>query len=150
MFYTLKPISPLEFDKIYVAPIRNDSFAPQTQEVLTRRVRSRLTNISGLELAPSPENAAVLEITIIEFGRFLATTQEDDTSQAKSFNIRMAIHCSLSNNLTGRVFFRDYRISDFIECHTSNDDFQTLQYQAIPRLANKIADKVCDVICHLW
>ncbi|MDR1457690.1 MAG: LPS assembly lipoprotein LptE [Puniceicoccales bacterium] len=146
----MKPITPLEFDKIYVAPIRNDSFAPQTQEVLTKRVRTKLTNISGLELAPSPENAATLEITIIEFGRSLATTQEDDTSQAKSFSIKMAIHCTLSNNVTGRVYFKDYRISDFLECHTLDGDLQVLQRQAIPRLANKLADQVCDIICHLW
>jgi hypothetical protein len=148
MFYSLKPYTPLEFDKIYVAPIKNDSFAPQTCVTLTKQVRTKLANISGLELASSPENAATLKITIIEFGRLMATTQEDDTSQTKSFNIRMAILCTLSNNVTGRVYFEDYRISDFIECH-SNDNFQALQSQAMPKLASRLADKVCDIICHL-
>ncbi|MDR2628502.1 MAG: LPS assembly lipoprotein LptE [Puniceicoccales bacterium] len=150
MFYSMRPNTPLEFDKIYVAPIKNDSFAPQVQESLTKQTRTKLTNITGLELASSPENAAVLEITVVDFGRSTATTQEDDTSRAKSFNIRMEILCTLSNNITGRVYFRDYHISDVVECHTSNGDFQAFQYQAIPRLANKLADKVCDIICNLW
>jgi hypothetical protein len=150
MFYSLKPYTPLEFDKIYVAPIRNDSFAPQTQVSLTKQVRTKLSNISGLELSSSPENAATLEITIVDFGKYMATAQEEDTSRAKSFDIRMVILCTLSNNVTGRVYFRDYRISDVVECHTSKDNLQELQYQAIPKLANKLADRVCDIICHLW
>jgi hypothetical protein len=146
----MRPSTPLEFDKIYVVPIKNDSFAPQVQVSLTKQVRTRLSNIVGLELASSPENAAVLEITIVEFGRSMATTQEDDTSHAKSFDVRMAMVCTLSNSVTGRVYFRDYRISDSIECHTSNNNFQAFQYQAIPKLTHKLADKVCDIICNLW
>ncbi|MDR0742162.1 MAG: LPS assembly lipoprotein LptE [Puniceicoccales bacterium] len=146
----MKPNTPLEFDKIYVVPIKNDSFAPQTQVSLTKQVRTKLSNIVGLELALSPENAAILEITIVDFGRSMATTQEDDTSRAKSFDVKMAIICTLRNSVTGRVYFRDYRISDVVECHTSNGNFQAFQYQAIPKLTNKLADKVCDIICNLW
>ncbi|MDR1528019.1 MAG: LPS assembly lipoprotein LptE [Puniceicoccales bacterium] len=150
IYYSMRPNTPLEFDKIYVVPIKNDSFAPQAQVLLTKQVRTRLANIAGLELASSPENAAVLEITIVDFGRSVATTQEDDTSRAKSFNVKMAIVCALRNNITGKVYFKDYRISDFVECHMSNNNFQAFQYQAIPKLTNKLANKVCDIICNLW
>jgi hypothetical protein len=146
----MRPSTPLEFDKIYVAPIKNDSFAPQAQVSLTKQVRTKLANITGLELASSPENAAVLEITIVDFGRFMATAQEEDTSRAKSFDMRMVIFCTLINSITGKVYFKDYRISDVVECHTSNGDFQAFQYQAIPKLSNKLADEICNVICNLW
>jgi hypothetical protein len=139
------PGEPLEFDKIYVAPVKNDSFAPQAQGLLTKQIRARLANNLKLELVSSPENV-VLEVTIVDFGRFTETFQEDDTARTKSFDVKMAIICTLKNNATGKVYFENYRLSDSVECHASNNNFQVSQYQAIPKLTNKLADLVCDIV----
>ena len=60
---------PLPFDRVYVAPVKNKSFAPQSQALLTKSVRNKLANQPGIKLAESPDNAAILEITIIKYGQ---------------------------------------------------------------------------------
>jgi hypothetical protein len=142
--------APLEFDKIYVAPIKNDSFAPQAQELLTKQIRKKLATHPGLEVVSSPENAGILEITIVDFGQSTATTSDNDTIRAKSFDVRMAVVCTLSNSETGKVYFTDFSIVEAVECHVLNNDFQASQYQAIPKLTSKLADRIYDFIYNLW
>jgi hypothetical protein len=150
MHYSAGPGTSLEFDKIYVAPVKNDSFAPQAQALLTKQIRTKLANCPGLELASSSENAAILEVTIIDFGQSMATTRDDDTIRAKSFDVKMSVSCTLSDDATGKVYFKNYHMSDSVECHAFDDNFQASQYQAIPQLTNKLADKICDAVCNPW
>jgi hypothetical protein len=140
---------PLEFDKIYVAVAKNNSFAPQVRELLTRQVRLRLANQYGLNVVESAENVAILETTVVEFRQFVATTRENDTVSAKSFDVRMSVRCTLRNGATGKVYFSDHLFSDSVACH-SPEDYQQAKYQIMPRLTEKIADQICRAVCNPW
>jgi hypothetical protein len=140
---------PLEFDKIYVAVAKNDSFAPQVCELLTRQVRLKLANQYGLNVVKSAENATILETTVVEFQQFVATTRANDTVAAKSFDVKMSVRCTLRNGVTGKIYFSDHLFSDSVACH-SPGDYQQTKYQVMPRLTEKIADQICRAVCNPW
>jgi hypothetical protein len=141
--------SDLPFDRIYVAPVKNDSFAPQAQALLTKQIRSKLVNQTNLEIAPSPSNAAILEITITKFGQSIATTSRNDTVQAHSFDVKMTVVCTLRDSETEKVYFSDYSVSDSVECH-GEGDYQGAKHQIMPQLTEKLAEKICEIVCNPW
>ena len=130
---------PLPFDRVYVAPVKNKSFAPQSQALLTKSVRNKLANQPGIKLAESPDNAAILEITIIR-------VVYDDW---KAYDVDMFVSCSLVDGKTGKVYFKDHKVSASVECR-DRENYQEAKYQAMPQLVQKLADKICEDICNVW
>ncbi|MDR2737672.1 MAG: LPS assembly lipoprotein LptE [Puniceicoccales bacterium] len=149
MHYSRGSGTSLEFERIYVAPVKNDSYARQAQALLTGQIREKLANQPNLELALSPENAAVLRITITEINRSVATASKDDTAYARSFDVIMSILCTLVDEKSGKVYFEDYKISDSVECFVV-DDYIGAEYQIMPHLTEKLADRVCEAVCNPW
>jgi outer membrane lipopolysaccharide assembly protein LptE/RlpB len=139
----------LAFDRIYVAPVRNDSFASQSQALLTKQVRRKLADEPNLEITATPKNAAVLEITIVKFEQTTATRDTDDTVRAKSFNVQMSVVCTLTDGATGKAYFKDCDLSDSVECHTFAD-YQEARHQIMPKLTEKLATRICEAVCNPW
>ena len=147
---------PLPFDRVYVAPVKNESFAPQSQALLTKSVRNKLANQPGIKLAESPDNAAVLEITIIRYGQSSAGYEYVEKQNGdkkyddwKAYDVNMSVSCSLVNGKTGKVCFKDRKVSASVECR-DRENYQEAKYQAMPQLIQKLADKICEDICNVW
>ena len=148
MHYSAGTGGNLAFNRIFVPPVRNNSFAPQAQAVLTQYVRNHLSQYPGLCLSDSGDSAAVLDITITDFYRSLATTKESDSVRAKSFDVVMVVSCTLTNS-DGHVLLKDHRVSSTVECYAV-DDYQEAQYQIMPQLAEKLSRKICETVCNVW
>lgn len=147
---------PLPFSRIYVAPVKNESFAPQAQALLTKSVRNKLANQPGIKLAESPDNAAILEITIIKYGQSSAGYEYVEKKNGdkkhdgwKVYDVDMSVSCSLVNGKTGKVYFKDHKVSASVECR-DRENYQEAKYQAMPQLVQKLADEICEDICNVW
>ena len=147
---------PLPFSRIYVAPVKNESFAPQAQALLTKSVRNKLANQPGIKLAESPDNAAILEITIIKYGQSSAGYEYVEKKDGdkkhdgwKAYDVDMSVSCSLVDGKTGKVYFKDHKVSASVECR-DRENYQEAKYQAMPQLVQKLADKICEDICNVW
>ena len=149
MHYAKGSGSHLPFDRIYVAPIKNDSLAPQAQALLTKQVRRKLADKPGLDIFAIPEDGAILEITIVKFEQLIATRKTDDTAAAESFDIKMSVVCTLTDWKTGKIYFKDLQLSDSVECHTFAD-YQEARHQMMPKLTEKLATKICEAVCNPW
>ena len=152
---------PLPFDRVYVAPVKNKSFAPQSQALLTKSVRNKLANQPGIKLAGSPDNAAILEITIIKYGQSSAgyeyvekqenqnNNEKHEYDDWKTYDVDMSVSCSLVDGKTGKVYFKDHKVSASVECR-DRENYQEAKYQAMPQLVQKLADEICEDICNVW
>ncbi|MDR1433169.1 MAG: LPS assembly lipoprotein LptE [Puniceicoccales bacterium] len=149
MHYARGSGSHLAFARIYVAPVRNDSLAPQAQALLTKQVRRKLADEPNLEIAAEPESAAILEITIVKFEQTVASTDTNDTINAKSFNVQMSVTCTLKDGQTGKIYFKDHKLSDSVECHAVAD-YQEAKHQIMPKLTEKLATRICEAVCNPW
>lgn len=148
MHYSAGTGGNLVFNKVFVSPVRNSSFAPQAQAALTQCVRNHLSQYPGLSLADSADSAAVLDITITDFYRSLATTKESDTVRAQSFDVVMVVSCTLVNS-DGRVLLKNHKVRDSVECYAV-DDYHEAQHQIMPQLADKLSKKICELVCNVW
>jgi hypothetical protein len=146
-----EPSSGLPFRRIYVAPVKNDSFAPQAQALLTKQLRIKLSKRPELELAESAENAALLEVELVGFDQSVATEMESDTACTKSLDVTLVAFFTLSDVQCGvvRYHIKDCKAVASIECHEGGS-YRDAKYQSMPRLTDKLADKICDILCNLW
>jgi hypothetical protein len=149
MHYSKESCTAFGFDRVYVDPAENDAFAPQAQAMLTEQLRMRLAIHPGLQLAQSPKNAAVVRVTIIGVERMSASVRDSDPSRAKSFDIAMSLLCSLIDEKTGRFYFKDYTLSDSVECLTYGD-YREAEHQIMPQLTAKLASKIYEIVCNPW
>jgi hypothetical protein len=148
--YSVGSGTSLTFNSIYVAPVKNDSFAPQAQALLGKQIRKKLDSQPNLEIAMTSDNAAVLEITIVNFEQSPATMRSDDTAQARSFKVTMTVICTLSDAKTGKIYFKDHCLSSSVECYAFDDNCREGKYQIMPRLTEKLADNICEIVCQPW
>ena len=123
---------------------------------MTKCVRNKLANQPGIKLAESPDNAAILEITIIKYGQSSAgyeyVEKKDDKgehSDWKAYDVNMSVSCSLVDGKTGKVYFKDHKVSASVECR-DRENYQEAKYQAMPQLVQKLADEICEDICNVW
>jgi hypothetical protein len=79
MHYLPRSNASLELDKISLTPAQTDSFAPETETLLTDNMAQKLGNHPGLSIAISRGNAAVLEIRILDFTESIATSRDHGT-----------------------------------------------------------------------
>ncbi|MDR3144343.1 MAG: LPS assembly lipoprotein LptE [Puniceicoccales bacterium] len=149
MRYSIDSAPGLEFGEIYVAPVKNDAFAPQVQALLTKHVREKLARQPNVKVAKSAASAVVLDVTIVAFEQSAASILRDDTMRAQSFDVKMTVACTLEDRATGRVFFKNHRLSDSVECHVGGD-YQSARHQMMPQLTQKLADKICEIVCNPW
>jgi hypothetical protein len=141
--------SELPFRTIYVAPVGNDSFAPQMQTILSAQVRQKFLQHPHIKLANNSDSDATLTITIVHFGQSVATTMSNDSIRAKSFAINAKASCSLFDNKKGVYLFENYIVEVNMDSRTEGD-YQRNKSQTIPQLSLKLAEKISDAVCNPW
>ena len=148
MHYTKGTGTKLPFKKIYVAPVKNDAYAPQAQALLTKKIRTKLANYPGIELTSAPTDGAVLDIKIVSFSEPTDTTGDFDTFREDSVVMSMTVKVSLTN-LDGDKIFENAEFSENAEEYIASSNIN-VRYQMMPNLLEKLATKICDAISTVW
>ena len=150
-----------EFTTLYVAPVTTKVSLPQSQALLEAQVRSAFLRDSRVTLVNSPEAAeASLTLRITDYRREVATQRRDDTGLARKFALTLGVECTLTQRSSGRVLFENRAISARRDAYT--DSGQKLpngtavsgqlqsEYQALPLLAEALANKVTHAVLDVW
>ena len=148
----------LPFEKIYVNPASNESFAPQSQALITTNVRETLIRDGRVKLVSSVELAdVVLYIKLKDYTRTARALQSTDTEIARSFDLRLVAEISLFNRSTGRYLIKDRIVDELSTAHTDNpyqntsiDQYALAEYQSMPRLTRGLSRKISDIILGAW
>jgi len=148
--YQLGRQAPLPFERLYVAPVVNDSFAPQAQAVLTEQLARQFLTSGAVTLVKSPEQAdAILTVTIVDFRREVAATQDDDTGLGESFLLYMTSNSDLVDAETGKPYFKARR--NRAEVRTLIDSgLQPAEYQSMPVLTRDLARSIKETVLSTW
>jgi hypothetical protein len=139
--------SELPFKTICAAPVRNDSFAPQMQTILSAQIRKNLLRCPGIKLSDAAD--VTLTATIADFGQSTATTMPHDSVRAKSFTLSIRAECSLFDNRTGEYLFKNQSVEASIDSQAEGD-YHWNKTQVIPKLSMKLAEKICDMVRAPW
>lgn len=134
----------LPFTTLYVAPIRNQSLAPQAQALLSKELIETLLNDGRVEIVSRDQAEVTLEIIVTDYSRSVAATEESDASIALSYTLGLSAHCNLIDNKSGAPYFQKRSVNTTINNLTASE------YQGMPFLTKNLAKKIKDLVVNVW
>lgn len=140
--------SDLPFKKLYVEPARNDSYAPQAQALLTEQTMQALMRDTRIKLTDKENADAILSIMIAQYERRLSATQSTDTARARSYDLHMVAHVSLTD-ANGEAYFKN-RTIESSQIAYSDSGLQPAEYQSMPALTRKLSEQIRTEVLSTW
>jgi hypothetical protein len=138
------------FGTLYVEPVVNKTLLPQSQALLSTRLRESFARDARVQLVNSPGAAdATLVVIISDYHRDVAAVREGDTGLARKFNVTLGATCTLRDNRTGKALFENRPITAVREVFTDSGQLQA-EYQTLPLLADALAAKVVHTALDTW
>ena len=138
------------FRTLYVEPVGNKTLLPQSQPLLSTRLRESFARDARVQLANSAGDAdATLHIVINDYRREVAAVREGDTGLARKFNVTLGALCTLRDNRSGKAIFENRPITAVREVFTDSGQLQA-EYQTLPLLADALAAKVVHNALDVW
>ena len=148
--YQLGTGGTLSFRTLYVEPVANKTLLPQSQPILSTRLRETFARDARVQLANSPGAAdATLTVVINDYHREVAAAREGDTGLARKFNVTLGATCTLRDNRSGKNIFEDRPVTAVREVFTDSGLLQS-EYQTLPLLAEALSVKVVHTALDVW
>jgi hypothetical protein len=148
--YQLGTGSTPTFRTLYVEPIANKTLLPQSQALVTTRLRENFARDPRVQITNSAAGAdATLVMVINDYHRDIGAVREGDTGLARKFNVTLGATCTLRDNRTGRAIFENRPIIAVREVFTDSGLLQA-EYQTLPLLAEALATKVVHTALDVW
>lgn len=148
--YRLGTGGPVSFRTLYVEPVANKTLLPQSQALVSTRVRETFARDGRVALANDTAGAdATLTIVINDYHRDIAAVREGDTGLARKFNLTLGALCTLRDNRTGRTLFENRPVTAVREAFTDSGQLQA-EYQTLPLLADALAAKIAHTALDVW
>jgi outer membrane lipopolysaccharide assembly protein LptE/RlpB len=161
--YQLGTATKPAFATLYVEPVTTKILLPQSQALIESQVRSAFLRDGRVALVNSPEAAeATLTLNITEYRREVATQRRDDTGLARKFALTLGVDCTLVQRQPSpaRTLFEKRTVTVRRDAYT--DSGQKLpsgtavsgqlqsEYQALPLLADALAEKITHAVLDVW
>ena len=148
--YQLGTGSPPAFRSLYVEPVVNKTLVPQSQPLLSTRLRESFARDARVQLANSSAGSdATLLVVISDYRRDIAAVREGDTGLARKFNVTLGATCTLRDNRTGRAIFENRPVTAVREVFTDSGQLQA-EYQSLSLLAEALAARVVHTALDVW
>jgi hypothetical protein len=149
--YRLGASGPLPFHKLYVAVVKNQAYVAQAQAPVTEMLRQSLLQEGNLQLTEQADADATLDVVLYDYQRLTAATQQGNSLNAQSYTLTLTARCTLVDNRSGKVYFKDRQIEASQVAYVQNgDSFSESEYQTMPKLARDLAEKIKDEIVGTW
>ncbi len=140
----------LPFKSVYVKPVRNDSYAPQSSALLTNEISNAINRTPNLKTALESNAQATLSVSIVSYERKPIATRADDTALAASYAMEAVAECTLVRS-NGDVVFknRKVRARAMLYPGAANDVIGN-EYQNMPVLMRELGEKIKDAVIGIW
>ncbi len=139
-----------KFTTLFVAPVTTETLIPQARELVTTQVREAFLKDGRIKLVDSPAGAdAVLQIALTGYDRAVAVSRQDDTGLARRFDVSLRAHATLTNEHTKEAFFVRRPLTAKRGVFTDSGLIPS-EYQALPLLAEQLANEVTHSVLDTW
>lgn len=159
--YKLGHPAALPFATIYIEPVKNDSFAPQIQTLLSTQVREAVLRDGRIQLVADPQQAdAVLQLRLTDYDRLASARRQDDTERAQTFDLSLRLQLSLYDPHNDRFYFQDRPVAARTTGYLNNpyaavgapatQGLIQSEFNAMPRLARELGQKAANELLSTW
>lgn len=126
--------------RIFVAPVENESEAPQIRALLTDHVRRQFANHPSWRLASSRSDADfLLEVTVSDYTQVVAAVSSADTGRGASYQLTVTADLLLSTS-SGSV--AEQTSVDARSVLFADPGQPENIYQAMPGLSQKLSEAI--------
>ena len=153
--YQLGTAGKLSFHSLYIAPVENKARLPQAVAIFSTQLREAFLRDGRVTVVDSPNQAdAVLTVSLDTYDRQVTSSRPDDTGLARKFNLELSALCTLTEN--GKTLFEKRPVSVDQQIFTTANPQQIdsnqsqAEYQAMPQLALKLAEKTVHTALDVW
>lgn len=148
--YQLGSAGRTSFRTLYVEPVTNRTLLPQAPVTIAAVLRSHLARDARITLARSADEADVtLALTLTDYQREIAAVRSGDTGLARKFNVSLTATCTLRENRGGKMILEKYPVRAVREVFTDSGQLQA-EFQALPLLAETLAEKIIQAAFNTW
>jgi len=137
------------FASIYVEPVENQTFAPQSDSVLTAQIIREFERDGRLQPEPLGSAQATLSVRLIDLRRESRVMREDDTGLDRKIRLTLVSLCTLTGHADGTVYFTDREIWAQTEVYM-NDGQNPAEFQATPILTRNLATQISQAVLDTW
>ncbi|HVT74280.1 MAG TPA: LPS assembly lipoprotein LptE [Lacunisphaera sp.] len=139
-----------KFATLFIAPVASTTTIPQAQAVITTQLRETIGRDGRVRLVNSPEAAdAVLQVTLLAYDRAVAVSLPTDTGLARRFDVTLRAEATLTDNRTKAAIFTKRPLVAERGVFTDSGLVPS-EYQALPLLAEQLADRAAHAVLDTW
>ena len=139
-----------QFSRLFIAPVASDTLIPQAQALITTQLREVFLKDGRVTLAESPDAAdAVLRITLTGYQREVVVSRPDDTKLARRFDVSLRARATLTIGTGAKNAFTDRPLTANRGVFNDSGQQQS-EYQALPLLAEKLAQEALHATLDTW
>ena len=138
-----------EIQSIYVAPVINESEAPQAVVPFTLALKDGFITDGRIDVTERLETAeGILEVRLTDYERFVAATRPTDTALGQSFRTVLHGRATLRKQ-DGSVLFQDryFKVESSV---LVEEDLVQSEYQNMPVLTRELAERIRDAVLDNW
>lgn len=148
--YQLGSEAKVDFTTLYIEPVESTTLLPQARALLSTQIREAFARDGRVALVNSPAAAdATLHLVIQDYHRDVASLQEKDTGLARKFTLTLAVACTLRDNRKAADLFANRLVTSQRDAFIDGGQLQS-EYQALPLLAESLAQKVTHTVLDVW
>tara|TARA_R110002167_G_scaffold184813_2_gene385360 strand:- start:543 stop:1082 length:540 start_codon:yes stop_codon:yes gene_type:complete len=142
--------APLLFKSLFIAPVVNTAAVPQAVVPVSTAIRTALMNNPRVQLSATSDTAdAIIEVTLVKYGRDFTAVLPTDTALARKFDITLTAICTLTHQGTGRVLFANREIKSTRQIFVDGGQ-NPAEYQVMPQLADDLARRIAHAVLDVW
>jgi hypothetical protein len=148
--YQLGSPAELQFKSVFIPPVVNDTFVPQSRAAITTAIREAFARDGRLILADSAAAAdRVLEVRLADFAREMTSAQRADTALARKFALTLTAEVKLIDPAMPDSAPTMSKVSVSVDAYTDSG-LQQAEFQAVPQLAEKLGVEVVHRVLDTW
>lgn len=148
--YQLGSPSEPRFRTVFVPPVANDTFLPQSRAAVTTSIREAFSRDGRVALAASPGDAErILEVRLVDFSREMTSAQRDDTALARKYALTLTAEVRLVDPTQPDTATPFRQVAVSVDSFTDSGQQQS-EYQAVPLLAGSLAREIVHRVMDRW
>jgi hypothetical protein len=148
--YQLGTGAKLKFSTLFIAPVASEAMIPQAQAIVTTQLREVFLHDGRVTLVNSAEAAdAVLQVTLSSYDRAVSVSQPSDIGLGRRFDVTLRAQATLTDNRSKQALFAKRPLTAQRGVFTDSGLVPS-EYQALPLLAEQLADQAAHAVLDTW
>lgn len=140
----------LPFSSVYVEPVRNNSYAPQSAALLTNAISNALMQCPSISISNKAEAQATLSTVIVDYEKTPIASNRNDTALAAAYRVTAEAECTLKR-ANGEIIFKNRKVKASTDIYLGDqNNLIGDEYQNMPIIMRELGDRVKDAVIGIW